>query len=139
MKDALANRCLPYPLDDSMANVPCVILETLAPASGLTQANACDASKGLAQPDPAVLAKFVEGQNALNGDAGSPVGPVCELAQLTMKDFVNGSCADSPKPGWCYLAGAAAGGVCAQAIKFSATGSPKTDVKVILQCPVWLG
>jgi hypothetical protein len=139
MKDALANRCLDRSLVDSMGNVPCVILETLAPASGVTQANACDPSKGLAQPDPKVLARFIEGQNALNGDAGPPMGPVCELAQLTMTDFVNGSCANSPKPGWCYLRGAAAGGICAQAITFSATGNPKTDVKVSLQCPVWLG
>ena len=130
LKIALANECLPEPLTVGDAgSVPCFILETLAPAAGLTQENACDPAKGLAQPGPAVLAKFLEGQAALNGDAGDPLGPVCQVTQLTMKDFVNGSCADSPKAGWCYLSDAA----CAH-IKFSSTAIPAIGAKVSLQC-----
>ncbi len=136
LKNALANQCLPEALTaDETGNVPCLILETLAAAPGLNQGNACDPAKGLTQPDPAVLAKFIEGVNAANGgDAGEQMGPVCQVTQLTKKDFVNDSCADSPKPGWCYLTEGATGGTCPQAIKFSTAGNPGVGAKVSLQC-----
>jgi hypothetical protein len=138
LKNALANQCLPAPLTpDETGNVPCLILETLAPTPGLNQGNACDPAHGLTQPDPAVLAKFIEGQAAAaGGDAGEQMGPVCQVAQLTMKDFVNGTCGDPlvTKAGWCYLTGAATGGTCPQAIKFSTLGNPGVGAKVSLQC-----
>ncbi len=135
MKDALSNRCLPEALStDATGQVPCVILETLAPSAGVTQVNACDALKGLTQPDPARLTKFLEGQEALNGDAGAAErGPVCELTQLATSDLVNGSCEGSSNPGWCYVTGAAAG-TCAHLITYSKSGLPSVATKVSLQC-----
>lgn len=94
MRDVLSNRCLPEALSaDVTRAVPCVIFEMLAPSAGVTQENACEASKGLTQPDPARLGKFLESQDAAYGDAGvAERGPVCQLTQLAMDDLVNGSC-----------------------------------------------
>jgi hypothetical protein len=125
LKNVLANVCLPERLEeDGDGNVPCLILETLPLTAGL-QATACDAAKGLSQPAPAVLAKFLEGTTA-------PHGAVCAVAQLTKKDFPT-SCVDSSGAGWCYLTGQAAG-VCAQAIKFSPAGNPVSGATIALQC-----
>jgi hypothetical protein len=90
----------------------------------------------LKQPDAAVLAKFREQQREAAGDGGIDTSkfPVCEVIQLTKGQLVNDSCADSPTAGWCYVTGAAAGGTCPQAIKFSPEGNPKVGAKVSLQC-----
>jgi hypothetical protein len=136
LKNALANQCLPQPLvADPEGKVPCLILETLGVEG--PQASACDASKGLKQPDAAVLAKFREQQlEAAGGDAGIDLSkfPVCEVIQLTQGQLVNGSCSDAPTAGWCYVTGAAAGGSCPQAIKFSPGGNPGVGAKISLQC-----
>lgn len=126
LKNVLANACLPQPLEvDANGAVPCLILETLPVSSG-PQATACDPGKGLTQPEPAVLAKFLAGL----GDA--PHGAVCAVTQLTKKDFTT-SCADSNSPGWCYLTSSGPD-QCAQSIKFSEAGNPPTGATVTLQC-----
>ncbi len=136
LKNALANQCLPQPLvADPEGKVPCLILETLGVEG--PQGSACDASKGLKQPDAAVLAKFREQQlEAAGGDAGIDLTkfPVCEVIQLTQGQLKNGSCSESDVAGWCYVSGAAAGGSCPQAIKFSPGGNPGVGAKISLQC-----
>ena len=62
---------------------------------------------------------------------------MCQLQELTPHlspmDFDSqGSCAESPEPGWCYVEGEAAG-QCPQQIIFT-NGEPPTGSTVSLQC-----
>ena len=157
LKNALVGQCLPQPLaTDATGSVPCLILETL-PGNGQGQAGSCDAKLGLNQPEPPILAKFnaarcTDGRGT--GDAGpggavcknpadaeqtaKDLGPVCQVTQLTAAQINGAVCEAVTTPGWCYVAGAAAG-TCPQAIKFSATGGPSPGTKISLQCIETIG
>jgi hypothetical protein len=118
-----ADLCMPQSLPvDSLGQVPCSIF-VLPPA-----ATACVPASGLSAVDAAVAASV----RTAGGAAASQL--VCQLAQLPEAAWVNGSCVDTPAAGWCYLTGAAAGGGCAQAIRFSASGTPASGDKVLLGC-----
>lgn len=132
LKNALAAQCLPQPLTaDATGNVPCLILEALPPGAGTCAAN------GLNDADPKAAAGYQDqlNQQSGGGDGGaSTTFTICEVPQLVGGDLSNGTCVDNNKPGWCYVTGTAAGGGCAQAVKFSAGGNPKGGARVALQC-----
>jgi hypothetical protein len=132
LKNALAAACLPQALTaDSNGNVPCLILEALPPGSGTC------ASANLQDADPKQAAAYQATLNAESGsgDGGaSTVFTICQVPQLVGNDLTNGTCVDNTKAGWCYVTGAAAGGGCAQAIKFSQGGNPSNGARVSLQC-----
>jgi hypothetical protein len=115
--------CMPKALaPDAQGQVPCSIFELTASAT------ACDGSLGLSAVDPSVTA-------SVQAAAFAPASQlVCQLAQLPESAWVNGSCVASAAAGWCYVTGAAAGGGCAQAIRFSPSGSPSAGVEVVLGC-----
>jgi hypothetical protein len=123
LKNALANQCLPQPLQpDSAGNVPCLILEVLPDNSP------CSASAGLSAPDATIAAKYAKDNNI-----DTTKQRICQVNQLKPTDLVNGSCATSGAAGWCYVTGAAAG-TCPQAILFSPTGNPVNGATISLQC-----
>ncbi|MGH7284388.1 MAG: hypothetical protein ACRELY_22910, partial [Polyangiaceae bacterium] len=130
LKNALAAQCLPQPLTpDSSGDVPCLILEALPPGAGTCQ------SANLVDADPKAAANYQQqlAQESGAGDGGaSTTFTICEVPELVEPG--GGTCVDDTKVGWCYVTGAAAGGGCAQAIKFSATGNPQNGARVALQC-----
>jgi hypothetical protein len=144
LKQALNVQCLPQQLtvDQATQSVPCLILVTLPTAGG---ESACQDLPGLAIPTVDVLSQFQATAHAawLN-EGGTSSGlpdpttfPTCVLNELTPltdngADFMNGSCANSPNAGWCYVTGAAAGS-CPQQILFT-PGQPTPGAKVSLQC-----
>ena len=161
LKVSLNNACLPQKLTpDMLGNLPCLVLVQLAtpagPGSCANPGSACNNSLGLLGPgdipegqtQPTVtadiLTKFCQAQEATYpgtpGGPGDPdTYPTCALQQLTTGanggdggDFVNGSCASSRQPGWCYVTGAAANG-CPQAILFTST-EPPPGALASLQC-----
>ena len=132
LKNALASQCLPQALTaDANGDVPCLILEALPPGKSCSDA-------GLQPADPKAAASYQAqlAAQAGTGDAGtSTTFTICQVPQLVGADLTNGSCVDNnDKAGWCYLEGSAAGGGCAQAIKFSAKGNPAGGARVALQC-----
>ncbi len=148
LKRVLAGTCLPEPLAPSAdCSVPCLVLE-VDPAQ-TDQSLACT-DPGLSQPDSGTLTRFRQSYLASLGDAAAsaPVPSVCVLAQLApasqsgssctnaAPDFSGASCARDPNagPGFCYVAGQAAGPTCTQAIQFSAKGEPKSGRTVELEC-----
>ena len=102
--------CFPKPLPaDATGLVSCQLFYVLPPG------DACAAHPGLTAPDP-VFAFFAVGMTS--GQA-----TVCVATQLPSSQWVNGSCATSAQPGWCYVAGAAAS-PCAQRFVLSSSASP---------------
>lgn len=127
LKNSLASQCLPDKLSqDQDGKVSCLILESFQ-EPGVT----CE-SKGLKKPDPKILEKFREAERAERG-AEADKNVVCEAPQILPAKFSGNSCEKTPEVGWCYLTGAAAGGTCPQAIKFSELGNP-VGARVSLQC-----
>jgi hypothetical protein len=128
LKNALANQCMPQALTPSdLGNVPCVILEVMPDA-----ASTCDRALGLSDPTPDAIQKLKDFLK--NGQPGDPsLNTVCEAEQLVGADLVNGSCAQSTAPGWCYVTGSAAGG-CPRALVFSPSGTPANGANVFLEC-----
>jgi hypothetical protein len=118
-----AGLCMPQTLvADAQGQVACSIFE-LPPSGG-----GCDVSAGL-------FSVASDAAAAVRTAAQAPsTQVVCQLAQLPESDWVGGTCAASSSPGWCYVSGAAAGGNCAQAIRFSPTGDPGAGVTVLLGC-----
>jgi hypothetical protein len=117
------NLCMPQQLPvDGSGEVPCSIF-VLPPA-----ATACDGSLGLSAVDPGVAGSVRTAGQAPASQL------VCQLAQLPESAWVSGSCVDSASAGWCYLTGAAAGAGCAQAIRFSASGTPAAGDEALLGC-----
>jgi hypothetical protein len=115
--------CMPQSLAvDAHGEVACSIF-VLPPA-----ATACDPAPGLSAVDPAVAASV----RTAGGAAASQL--VCQLAQLPASEWVNGSCVGAPSAGWCYLTAPAAGAGCAQAIRFSTSGTPADGDEVLLGC-----
>ncbi len=101
LKNALANQCLPQKLTPSnCGNVACLILETIPTQTGFNPSDpqyinkvqaACAMFPGLTAPDPTVLAKFNQQQDAAwssNGGADAGLGPqpsttlTCQVTQL---------------------------------------------------------
>jgi hypothetical protein len=115
--------CMPQKLPvGSGGQVSCTIFELpLSPAS-------CDPTHGLSAVDPATEQAVDAAEHASSSQT------VCQLAQLPTSDWVNGSCAQSTQPGWCYVTGAAAGNNCAQALRFSANGAPAAGVVALFAC-----
>ena len=108
LKSELTAQCLPAAAavasDGSLA---CGVFVTLPASSGGSCASPqCDANRGLAVPDPAVLQQIC---------ASSPANQsVCTLRQLTPaaepNDFAGAmGCAASTDSGWCVTQGAASG------------------------------
>ncbi len=127
LKNSLASQCLPEKLSqDESGAVPCLILETFQ------EPGVSCAQKGLKDPDPKIVQKFREQQRAEFPDVDKAT--VCEAPQILPSEFGGGqTCEKVDKAGWCYLTGAAAGGTCPQAIKFSEKGNP-VGARVSLQC-----
>ena len=135
LKNALAERCIPQPLEEEAdGTVPCLILELLPQAGD--QATACDPAKGLQQPEAGVLARYRKQQQTDNADPADLQRPLCAVKQLIGADLVDNSCETAPGSGWCYVTRAKRGTAekCAQAIKFSPSGSPPNGAIVNLQC-----
>ncbi|HXX69862.1 MAG TPA: hypothetical protein VEK07_21960 [Polyangiaceae bacterium] len=149
LKNALTNQCLPEQLPTngdagSTGEVPCLILVQMPPSDGGSCLNpTCPSTQGLQQPpnDPAnpVLSKFCQTQEdayVQGGKVGTDPATlsVCQLTQLTPQmnggDFMNGTCAASQDPGWCYVVGSKG---CAQAIVFP-PNSPPSGSTAFLQC-----
>jgi hypothetical protein len=133
LRDALDSQCMPEALPvGEGGNVPCLVLEVLP-----SREMKCEASLGLVDPDPATVRRFRDELRAQGGGDGGVDDPsthtICELAQIAPADFVDGGCAASSKPGWCYVTGPAAG-ACPQTILFSPAGLPQNGVVVSLQC-----
>jgi hypothetical protein len=127
LKNSLASQCLPQKLSqDPEGKVPCLILESFAEPTNC-------ADRGLVAPDPKVLEKFREQQRAEQG-AQADKNTVCQAPQILPAEFGGqATCEKVDKVGWCYVTGAAAGGSCPQAIKFSERGNPVGAI-VSLQC-----
>jgi hypothetical protein len=148
LKGALTFACLPRQLPVVNGAATCVMLVTLpAQAGGSCTHPTCDASRGLAQPDPTVLANFCAKQEAAylmyGGVAEAPGDPasesVCELRQLTTLDpqasaefDPGGSCAASANPGWCYTQSVTETG-CAQSLVF-ANGAVPQGALTTIEC-----
>jgi hypothetical protein len=137
LKNALATQCLPQALTaDEKGEVPCLILETL-PDPG-PQSRCKDAAKGLSEPAPQVLAKFLESREIeLGKQAADELKkyPVCQVQQIVTK--AGETCARDEKAGWCYIkntANSKVAGNCPQAIKFSQAGNPPVGAKTDLTC-----
>jgi hypothetical protein len=121
--------CIPEPLvRDASGHAPCTVLATL-PRPG--DESVCTAF-GLDVPDVGVLRPFRARKEAewhAQGfaDAGVPNPqdlPVCLIPQLAGADLgADGSCAASPKTGWCI-----ASGVCPRAMMFSGSASQDGDL-----------
>ena len=127
LRGVLGSECLPEPLvTDDTGVVPCVVLETLA-APG--DESACDdAAHGLATPTSDVLDPYRKAHPE------AATFPVCAVTQLTKDQMdAEGSCTGSPMPGFCYVAGAAAG-ACNQGIVFSRAGTPSLGSAIAIQC-----
>jgi hypothetical protein len=138
LRVGLVSVCLleALPLDPGSGQAPCTMLVELPPAAGGTCAHpTCDPSLGLSVPPRDVLepyCKSLEQQYAAavaQTDAGGLLRDparqsVCQLRQLTLSanpgDFQGGTCMASAEPGWCYVAGVAAGH-CHQAAFFAGT------------------
>jgi hypothetical protein len=136
LKNALASQCLPRRLSAlESGKAPCLLLEMLAKPGNQSQCS--NPEGGMKQPDPEVLARFLEVQRELHkGDGFDPAKyPVCELTDLSEPDK---SCVGDSRAGWCYVSGTASrtatGDRCSNAILFSEGGNPKSGAKVFLQC-----
>ncbi len=146
LKNALTVQCLPQALTRDTAStdpndkdkVPCLVLAQLAEG---TQATACDPAKGLKQPAPEILSKFLEAQKAASGNVAAggedlSKRPVCELAQLVTPP--GESCQKSPEYGWCYVENgngkSPAGKKCTQALLFSESTGALAGANFSLQC-----
>jgi hypothetical protein len=144
LKAALSSACLPRKLDPAAdGSVPCLVLVTMPAGAGSCMNPTCPPNTGLTVPDKAVLESFcASAESNYGGEKGAPGDPalqsVCQLTQLVRgeaaaSDFdPNGSCAQSPDKGWCYVEGAGAKG-CSQAIAF-ANGSPPSGSLTNLSC-----
>ena len=134
IKGRITNQCLPHELlpNEDDKTVSCLILET-EPTPG--PESACDAIPGRKQPIDDVLVRFRSSQKAAAapGEPDPSQFPVCEVAQLSGPDLVNGTCRHASRAGWCYVTGAAAG-KCDQSILFSPSGNPQSNAKLTLQC-----
>jgi hypothetical protein len=131
LQTALVGQCLPHQLTITDGSVPCQVLASL-PQPG----QACDPSLGMTAVDAKTLS---EAALALQGQPAAALldttqYTVCAINQLTPGDLVNGSCTASTAPGWCYVAGTAAGGLCAQALLFSPSGQPAAGVETLMTC-----
>jgi hypothetical protein len=138
LKSALADQCLPQPLNvDMSGHAPCLVLATLPSASGNGEAACDNAAEGLGIPDASVLVPFQQEQHKAWLAARRPgvdpsTLPTCEVTQIPY--VANGSCAKDPSnPGWCYVTGGLSTGKCAQAIQFTAR-TPPSGSTVTLQC-----
>ena len=131
LKAVLAGQCLPQPLfTDPTGAVPCSVILTF------DQPGPCDASKGLSELAPDVLAQFnakrlAELRQTTPNATLADLGAACQLAQIAVPGGT--TCESDTKPGWCYVRGGAAGD-CSQAIKYTATGQPPSGAKVDFQC-----
>ncbi len=135
LKSALAGKCLPQPLEVAAdGTVPCLILELLPDGD---QGTACNVP-GLSQPDAATLSRYRQQPRDKGVKDGDPdlARPLCVVNELTGKQLDNkGSCESSADPGWCYeTRDASSDKRCAQSIKFSQSGTPKTGTVISLQC-----
>ncbi|MBL8608803.1 MAG: hypothetical protein JNL38_15875 [Myxococcales bacterium] len=135
LKSSLAP-CLPRPLTrEPDGRVSCLVLEVL-PTPG--PQSACDRPDlGLEQPDPAVLSRFREDKQRELGDPGRGAPnlasyPVCQVVQIVKP--AGATCAKDAAAGWCYVTSQETTSRCAQAIVFSAPGSPPAGASVSLQC-----
>jgi hypothetical protein len=118
--------CLPQPLPiDPSGEVRCRIVEML-PTAG--DESACLAVPGLSMPDPSVVAEIRAAQSM---DA---TYPICQLTQIPADAWAGASCVGAAQAGWCYVSGPAAGADCAQALRFSATGTPQPGARVLIGC-----
>jgi hypothetical protein len=63
-----------------------------------------------------------------------PSMTVCEVAQVPPSTWVDGSCAQSSQPGWCYVTGAGAGSCAQGALFFSSAGAPPAAASSL---PYW--
>jgi hypothetical protein len=131
LKNSLNNQCLPQKLtaDPTTGQVPCLILATLQ-APGAT----CDSKLGLSNPDPTILAKFNQAQDAAWQTSGGADSGVPRPDTLTTCQVNQVACPmGTPNgPGWCYVTGMAANG-CPQAILF-AQGTPPAGAEINLEC-----
>jgi hypothetical protein len=128
---SLQGQCLPHQLQVVDGNVPCQLLASL-PQPGMQ----CDPAKGMSEVDPQTVARAA--QSLQGQSAAALLDPtqhtICQIAQVASADLVNGSCAQSQTPGWCYVVGPAAGGQCPDALLFSPSGQPGTGVETLMTC-----
>jgi hypothetical protein len=108
--------CLPQALPVGSGGLSACALFYVLGAS-----DTCAAHAGLADADPQVAA-------SVRAFAMSSQAAVCVVTQLA------GDCANSAQSGWCYVAGADAGG-CAQTIEITPSGQPPTGAAATLGCP----
>lgn len=112
--------CMPQMLvADAQGLVSCTVF--VVPAAGA----GCDASAGLTPAPPGAA-------DAVRRSGVSSSSSVCMLPQLPEGAWVNGTCASSTEPGWCYQR-APASGTCPQRIVFS-EGSPPVGAEVLVGC-----
>ncbi len=143
LKGVLAAACLPEKLTLQMdGTYPCNVLEVLPNADdtckkeNLASASAVEAEKFVAQLQAGESADIV-------GVAGKDIAlnAICVVPALTTTSnpaaFGTGddatTCKASTTPGWYYVSGAAAGGVCEQEVQFTKTGVIP-GAQVNLQC-----
>ena len=115
--------CLPQVLPpDGAGLVPCQVFYVLATG------DTCAAHPGLSQADPGMFASITVGTQVTIAPES-----VCVLAQLPTSAWVNGSCATSSQPGWCYVTGAAAS-PCAQTLAVSPSATVPMRASASLGC-----
>lgn len=117
-----ARTCFPEALvADAQGLVRCTVFVILSGAAS------CSSLPGLTDADPSAASAVRQ----RGGIAAS--SRICVLAQLPSATWVDGSCESSTQPGWCYVAGPAAGPQCPQAFEFS-PGSPPPGAELMAGC-----
>ena len=123
LKGALGNTCVPRPLTVTSGQAPCTVLELLPNAGPeVDSPEGCDRTKGLSVPQQDVIDRYRDDQrHSGNGEATDALVArvLCQVDQLPSP------CLSASAPGWCYETRSqdATLGVCAQAVKFSASAT----------------
>lgn len=124
--------CLPFPATEVDGGLSCTVLATFYAQD---DESICESS-GLQTPDATILDQLRSSQKsewmaAGGADSGTPdpsMLPTCVIPRLLGPDLdALGSCASSPKAGWCLTTGSAAG-TCMSEIVFSPSGKPNHSI-----------
>ncbi len=100
LKAALANQCLPEPLNASAdGSVPCLILERLKDKGEESLCN--NAAQGRKIPDAQILQRYIDGKLAEDPKSDIADYPICELVQTPKP--TGESCETETTPGFCYV------------------------------------
>jgi hypothetical protein len=116
---SLQGGCLPQSLPVTQGRVACTVYVVLTPGES------CASVPGLADAPP-------DAASAVRKAGAPSSSAVCVLNQLPASTTVQGSCAGSQAPGWCYVSGAAAGN-CPQTLEFT-IGLPPNGAEAFIGC-----